>query len=107
MAPNRRLRRIELYCPEYETAATISINPHHGSGTPHLEVHYARGGKQRNDQVAAAIPDDWTDGDLIELIFQPPRRGTGRDWPPWEISAADFATPFLFRFWKGEKPPKE
>ena len=29
----RRLKRIEVYCPEYETTATIRINDAHSSGT--------------------------------------------------------------------------
>ena len=67
---------------------------------------YEKGGYKGQKQVAAAIPDDWTDQDLLDLIFQPPRKGTGRDWPPWEIPAADHAAFTLFRFWKGEEPSK-
>jgi hypothetical protein len=81
MAPNRRLKRIDLYCPEYKTNASLRIN-----------------------KVAAAIPDDWTDQDLLDLISLPPRHGTGRDWPAWEIPAADYAQFSLFRFWRGERP---
>jgi hypothetical protein len=36
----RRLKRIEVHCPEYETTATIRINDAHSSGTDHLEVDY-------------------------------------------------------------------
>src|SRR5262249_40535157 len=36
----RRLKRIEVYCPEYETTATIRINDARSSGTDHLEVDY-------------------------------------------------------------------
>jgi len=32
-AVHRRLKRIEVYCPEYETTATIRINDAHSSGT--------------------------------------------------------------------------
>ncbi len=99
----RNLKRIYLYCPEYKTNATINIVEDHPSGTPHLVVDYEKGGSQGHDQVAAAIPDDWTDRDLIELIFlKLPDRGS-RNWPAWEVHAADHASPYLFRFWKGEK----
>ena len=36
----RRLKRIEVHCPEYETTATIRINDAHSSGIDHLEVDY-------------------------------------------------------------------
>jgi hypothetical protein len=32
----RNLRRIDLYCPEYETDTTLLINENHASGQPHL-----------------------------------------------------------------------
>jgi hypothetical protein len=48
---------------------------------------------------------DWTDQDLAELIFLPLKPRADRNWPAWEIPAADHASPHLFRFWKGEKPP--
>jgi hypothetical protein len=104
MAPNRRLKRIDLYCPEYKTNASLRINNEHPSGHPHLETTYEKGGTQQNDKVAAAIPDDWTDQDLLDLISLPQRQGTGRDWPAWEIPAADYARFSLFRFWRGERP---
>ena len=66
----RRLKRIEVYCPEYETTATIRINDAHSSGTDHLEVDYR---SPDHSHFTIAIPDDWTDQDLLELIFLPPR----------------------------------
>ena len=66
----RRLKRIEVYCPEYETTATIRINDAHSSGTDHLEVDYR---SPEHSHFTIAIPDDWTDQDLLELIFLPPR----------------------------------
>ena len=106
MAITRRLKRIDLYCPEYKTNATIHIDDKHKSGQPHLVVDYEKGGTQAEDHVAVAIPPDWTDQDLLDLISLPPRQGTGRDWPAWEIPARDEAAFELFRYWKGEKPPK-
>jgi hypothetical protein len=98
----RRLKRIEVYCPEYETTATIRINDAHSSGTDHLEVDYR---SPDHSHFAIAIPDDWTDQDLLELIFLPPRDSGKRNWPAWEIPAYDFVSFKLFRFWKGEKKP--
>ena len=101
------LKLIDLYVPQYDSDATITVDENHSSGEPHLIVNYKKAGSHGHKQVAAAIPADWTDQDLAELISLPPRMGTGRDWPAWEIPASDFASSSLFRFWKGEKPPKD
>ena len=98
----RRLKRIEVHCPEYETTATIRINDAHSSGTDHLEVDYR---SPDHGHFTIAIPDDWTDQDLLELIFLPPRDPGKKNWPAWEIPAYDFVSSRLFRFWKGEKKP--
>ncbi len=45
----RRLKRIEVYCPEYQTTATIRINDAHSSGTDHLEVSPAS--RSRNSRL--------------------------------------------------------
>jgi hypothetical protein len=63
-AVHRRLKRIEVYCPEYETTATIRMNDAHSSGTDHLEVDYR---SPDHNHFTIAIPDDWTDQDLLEL----------------------------------------
>jgi hypothetical protein len=59
----RRLKRIEVYCPEYKTTATIRINDAHSSGTDHLEVDYR---SPDHSHFTIAIPDDWTDQDLLD-----------------------------------------
>jgi hypothetical protein len=100
------LKRIDLYVPQYDTDATIIVDENHASGQPHLVTTYKKVPAHGNKKVAVAIPSDWTDQDLAELISLPPIMGTGRDWPAWEIPAADYAAFFLFRFWKGEKPPQ-
>ena len=98
VAVPRRLKRTEVYCPEYETTATIRVNDAHSSGTDHLEVDYR---SPDHSHFSIAIRDDWTDQDLLELIFF-----TGkRNWPAWEILAYDFVSFRLFRFWKCEKKP--
>src|SRR5262249_60410843 len=61
----RRLKRIEVHCPEYETTATIRINDAHSSGTDHLEVDYR---SPDHSHFTIAIPDDWTDQDLLEIL---------------------------------------
>ena len=98
----RRLKRIEVSCPEYNTTATIRINDAHASGTHHLEVDYR---SPDHSHFTIAIPDDWTDQDLLELIFLPPRDPGPRNWPAWEIPAYQFVAFRLFRFWKGEEKP--
>jgi hypothetical protein len=99
------LKRIDLYVPQYRTNAIITIDENYSSGQPHLVVRYEKGGYKGQKDVAAAIPPDWTDQDLAELIFLPLKPRADRNWPAWEIPAADHASSHLFRFWKGEKPP--
>jgi hypothetical protein len=48
----RNLRRIDLYCPEYMTNATILIDPNQHSGQPHLVAHYEMGGLKGQMQFA-------------------------------------------------------
>ena len=104
--PKYNMKRIELYVPQYDTDATITIDENHASGQPHLVVKYNKGGYEEQKDVAVAIPADWTDQDLAELIFLPVIQRPHRNWPAWEIPAADHSSACLFRFWKGEKPPK-
>lgn len=101
------LKRIDLYVPQYDTEATIIVDENHSSGTPHLVTTYDKGGYKGQKSVAAAIPQDWTDRDLVELIFLPLGPRGDRNWPAWEIPAADYSSPSLYRFWKGEKPPND
>jgi hypothetical protein len=99
------LKRIEIYVPQYKTDAMIAVDEDHLSGTPHLVTKYKTAANIHhcNERVAAAIPDDWTDKDILEMISLPPRTGTSRDFPSWEIPASDYGSAWLFRFWKGEK----
>ena len=94
-------KRIDLYVPEYGTGATITVDENHSSETPHLVTKYKPAPPSHgNQEVAAAIPDDWTDKDILSYSL-PHRRGTGRDWPSWEIPASGFGAISLIRFWKG------
>src|SRR5215472_7804686 len=58
-----------------------------------------------HSHFAITIPDDWTDQDLLELIFLQPREPGKQNWPAWEIPAYHFVSFKLFRFWRGEKKP--
>jgi hypothetical protein len=51
MARVRNLYRIDLYCPEYMTNATILIDQNHHSGQPHLVAHYEMGGLKGQVQL--------------------------------------------------------
>jgi hypothetical protein len=99
------LQRIDLHVPQYGTDATIRVDETRSSGTPHLVTTYKKAPPHGHKEVAAAIPTDWTDRDLADLIFLPLKPRTTRNWPSWEIPAADYASPHLYRFWKGEKAP--
>jgi hypothetical protein len=98
------LKRIDLHVPQYGTDATIAVDEKHSSGQPHLVTTYKKVPPHGHKKVAIAIPPDWTDQDLAELISLRLQMGTGRDWPAWEIPASDHGAFSLFRFWKGEKP---
>jgi hypothetical protein len=106
MARVRNLHRIDLYCPEYQTNATIIIDQNHHSGQPHLVAHYEMGGLKGQVQFAAAIPAHWGDDDLVELIFLPLEKRENRNCPTWEVPIRDHGSATLFKFWKREKAPK-
>ena len=59
MSRKYNLKRIDLYVPQYETDATITVDENHSSGVPHLVVQ--EGWPHGHKQVASAIPPDWTD----------------------------------------------
>ncbi|MET4345499.1 hypothetical protein [Bradyrhizobium sp. RT9a] len=101
------LKQIKLHVPEYGTDATIVVNEAHSSGMPHLETVYDKEPPHGHKSVAVAIPDDWTDQDLAELIFIKMQAHPTRNWPAWEIPAMDHGAFRLYRFWKGEQPPKD
>jgi hypothetical protein len=106
MAHDRNLHRIDLYCPEYKTNATILIDEKHESGKPHLVVHYDKGGLKGQRIFASAIPAHWGDDDLVELIFSRWHTQTECKWPAWEVPARDYGSTYLYKFWKGEKEPE-
>jgi hypothetical protein len=103
--PKYNLKRVDLYCPQYQTDATIRVDENHSSGRPHLVVEYADDQRSGHKGFATAIPASWTDEDLAALIFEPKKPPSGRNWPSWEVPANDGASFELYRWWKGEKPP--
>jgi hypothetical protein len=102
----RNLRRIDLYCSEYKTNATLLIDEDHASGQPHLVVHYEKGGLKGQMMFASAIPTHWSDNDLLGLIFMPLEKRQGRLWPTREVPARYFSSTTLFKFWKGRNPSR-
>ena len=102
MAGSRNLHRIDLYCPQYKTHATILIDENHGSGGPYLVAHYEKGGLKGQMQFAAAIPAHWGDNDLAELIFLPAEKRENPNWPTWEVPAASMDPP-RSQFLEGSK----
>src|SRR5262249_18990654 len=95
-----------LICPQYQTEATLRIDETHPSGKPHLIVDYASDKMSGRKTFKVAIPDDWTDQDIDELIAIQLKAPTPSDrrWPAWEVPARDFGSISLFRWWKDEKP---
>jgi hypothetical protein len=102
MANARNLKRIDLYCPQYKTDATIRIVENHPpSEKPHIVVEYEKGGHEGRKDFAATIPAYWGDADLAKLIFLPLPERKDRNWPAWEIPARDHGESELFKFWEG------
>jgi hypothetical protein len=87
-----------LYCRPYATDTKVYIDETNPSGR-HLVVHY-QGGRP---EFAAAIPDEWTEDDLLDLIFWP-IKSEGAPYPAWEVPVRAFGSLTLFAWWKGEKP---
>ena len=57
MAPARRLQRIDLFCPEYNTNASIRVDDKHASGHPHLVTDYEKGGYKRAEASRRSISE--------------------------------------------------
>jgi hypothetical protein len=87
--------------PQYETQADFFIRTE-PSGERLLVVRYQNGGHEGLQEFRSEIPDDWTEAEVLDLIFWPTKPGA--PFPAWEIPARAFASFALFRWWKGEKP---
>jgi hypothetical protein len=89
-----------LFCKQYQTEAKLYIDDAHASGQRHLVVRYEKGGRP---EFAAAIPDDWSDKDVEELILWP-MKDPAAPYPAWEVPARAYGSATLFRWWADEKP---
>jgi hypothetical protein len=91
-----------VYCKQYKTDANFYIDEAHPSGQRHLVVQYEKGGYQGDPEFAAAIPDDWNEEELHNLMLEP--MNPKAPYPAWEVPARAFGSDTLFRWWAGEKP---
>jgi hypothetical protein len=100
----RNLKPIgSAHCTQYNTEAKFYIEAHK-SGHRQLVVHYEKGGGYNGAlEFAAGIPDDWSEQDVIDLIFLPEKHPIV-PYPVWEVPARAYASATLFRWWAGEKP---
>jgi hypothetical protein len=94
----RTLRPLaSVYVPQYRTHARFLIDEQHPSAKRHLVVQYAR---TKHGAFSTAIPDDWSNADVLRLILWPPKNRKA-PYPAWEVPARAFGRPELFRWWKG------
>ena len=87
---------------QYCSDAKAYIEDTHPSGQRHLVVHYDEGGYQDAPEFGAAIPDDWTEDDVMELLLWP--MAPIAPYPRWEVPARVYGSETLFRWWADEKP---
>jgi|SRR5215813_2073082 len=92
-----------LHCTQYKTNVTMYIDDAHPSGQRHLVAKYENGGYEGRPEFAAAIPDDWTEQEVLDLLLWP-MKGPNAPYPAWEVPARAFGSYELFRWWKGEQP---
>jgi hypothetical protein len=98
------------FCEQYQCEAEFYIDEAHSSGRRHLIVRYDEGYSGRNDlpivdgspQFAAAIPDDWSEQDVMDLIQQP-MKSPGAPYPAWEVHSRVHGSATLFRWWAAKK----
>jgi hypothetical protein len=90
-----------VWCHQYWTQAKFWIADKHPSGLRHLVCHYDEGGYKNEPSFAAAIPDDWTEAEIRDLLLRPTRPDA--PYPPWEVPARVYGSETLFRWWRGEK----
>jgi len=104
MTETRKLRLIaSAYCAQYKTDAEFFIEDEHPSGFRHLIVKYATGGYGGQPEFGAAIPDEWTEQEVSDLLLWP-MKASDAPYPPWEVPSRAYGSPSLFRWWAGEEP---
>jgi hypothetical protein len=91
-----------MFCKQYKSEAQFFIDESDPSRRRHLFVQYAKGGYGGALEFAAAIPDSWSEQDVMDLIFWP--MNPKAPYPAWEVPARAFGSVELFR-WANEKPP--
>jgi hypothetical protein len=91
-----------LFCTQYKTEATVYVEdaPPHTWGRE-LLVEYEKGGYGGRREFGAAIPRDWSDDDVMDLLFWP-MKSPRAPYPAWEVPARVHGSPILFRWWAGE-----
>jgi len=91
------------WCAQYTTEAMFYLTDEL-PGQRGLVVEYAKGGfRGESREFGTAIPNDWTDDDVLEIIHLRMKSPTA-PYAPWEVPARAFGSPELFRFWNGEEP---
>jgi hypothetical protein len=90
------------HCTQYKSEAKFFIDDHHSSGERLLVVEYEKGGYDGRPVFKSAIPSDWTDQELHDLILWP-MESPDAPYPAWEVPARVYGSATLFRWWKGEK----
>jgi len=112
MSEARELRLIATaHCAPYQCEAKIYIQDKHPSGSRHLIAQYGEGYAGRTDlpvaengcrEFAAGIPNDMTEEEIVDTWLLWPMKKDAQ-YPTWEIPARVHGSPYLFRWWRGEK----
>jgi hypothetical protein len=104
MADTSKLRLIaSTFCKQYQSEAKFYVDDAHESGQRCLVVRYEKGGHDGRPEFAAAIPDTWSEQDVMDLLLWP-MKDSKAPYPAWEVSARAYGSETLFRWWAGEKP---
>jgi hypothetical protein len=88
------------FCSQYQSDAKFYIDEAHASGLRHLVVVYENG----RPDFLAAIPDEWTEQAVQDLIFWP-MKDPSAPYPAWEMPARAFGSSMLYEWWKGGPAP--
>jgi hypothetical protein len=92
------------FCTQYQSKATFYIDEAHASGLRHLVVVYEKGGYGGDPDFLAAIPDEWTEQAVQDLILWP-MKDPNAAYPAWEMPARAFGSDTLYAWWKGGHAP--
>jgi hypothetical protein len=84
--------------PQYNSSADVFIQEDHPSGQRLLVVMYEKGGYDGRPKYTSAIPNGWTEQDVLDFIFWPTK--TDAPFPAWEMPARVYGRSTLFRWWE-------